>query len=144
MTASRETLAAHLYGQAEATRQRHAVLHADIAAEDAAAAACDAEADALRAEIAQFHGWADETVPGGGAYRLSKAVVEERDRRELLEIEVVRLRERLKTISVHLRELSTQAAEEPPASVLAARADEALSMLERVREIGGAAGETPR
>ena len=131
-----QTLAAHLYRHAETVRARHAALDDAIAAEDAAASTARGTSGALRAEIAQFHGWVSGEHQGGGAYRLSRQLHEERDRRLLLESEVGLLRDRLGAIGKHVATLSHVNSGPTPASTLAAHTTDALLGLGRLEDLG--------
>ena len=82
-----ETLAAHLFRHAAAARDKHAELEAAILAEEEASAAAESDSNALRAEIKQYHGWLSGEREGGSAYRMSKAIQDERERRVMLESE---------------------------------------------------------
>lgn len=93
------------------------------------------EAATLRAEIEQYHGWIAEEIEGGAAYRLGKALVEERERRTALEGEVASLHARLASMSDVLQALVARARREPPLVTQARAADGALSALERLRQL---------
>ncbi len=137
MSVSVETLAAHLHRHASAQAAAHAAIEREIDAEHAARRDAEAAADALRSELAQYHGWLhDEQQEGGAAYRMSKAVHEEMDRRVLLEEEVAALRVRLHAISGSLQRLSEQAAAAPPDAVLHSSAGDALRHLKLLARLG--------
>ena len=108
---------------------------AKLHAEQAAEAATRAEVAALSAELEQYEGWIADTLEGGGVYRLSKALIEERDRRAALERETSALRSKLAVVSSHVNGLTEHAAREPPQAVQARAADDALRHLNRLREI---------
>ena len=131
-----ETLAATLYQHALAIRQRHSGFEALIEQEHAAQETAEAESAVLRAEIAQYPGWIDESLDGGAAYRLSKALADERERRMMLENEVATLRERLASASSQLKSLMHHATTMPQQQQARA-AEDALTYLSRVRELGG-------
>jgi hypothetical protein len=136
-----ETLAAYLYRHAETARQRHAALVTKLRTEEAAEAAIAAETAALQAELEQYRGWISETREGGSAYRLSKALVEERERRCALEKELGALRSRLSELYGQLQHAVKAAKSETPQQTQARAADEALVHLTRLRQLSQTAGK---
>ena len=134
-----ETIAQILYQHAETARQRHAAVEARLMAEEAAEAAAQAETSALQAEIKQYRGWISEELDGGAAYRLSKSLHDERDRRSALEEQVRVLRGNLTSVAGTLKDLVQDAKNDPPAVVQARAADAALSALEKLRAVSEAA-----
>ena len=124
-----ETLATLLYRHAETARQRHAAVQACIATEKAAEEAARAESGVLAAEIQQYRSWIAEERQGGGAYRLSKALHEERDRRAALEEQVRSLKSSLSKQSELVKGLVRQATSEQPAARQARVADEVCAAL---------------
>lgn len=128
-----ESLAAHLLGHAQAARNRHAAIEAHIAAEEVQARHADEQADALRAEIAQYRGWLDGEL-GGSSYRMSKAIHDERERRAMLEGELGLLRERLASASASLARLQNLGQNSAPAQQARA-ADGALAQLKRLHDL---------
>ena len=137
-----ETLAAHLLRHASAARDRHASLEAAIADEDTARAAVEEESDALRAEIDQYRGWLSGEREGGSAYRMSKAIQDERERRAMLEGELGSLRERLSSASVSLARLQHLGRETPEAQQARA-AESALAQLARLHQLSLASAAPP-
>ena len=130
-----EHLAAHLYLHAEAARQRHHAIQSKLDAELAREAAARKESQSLLAEFAQYQGWINEDIEGGGAYRLSKDLVEERERRAALEKEVSSLKGRLSELSGTLQDLVRQAKMPTPAATQAKAADDALSNLKKLKAL---------
>ena len=137
-----EALAQHLFLHAESARQRTAALEARLHAEEAAEALARAESDALRAELRQYKGWIDEEIEGGTAYRLSKLVNDERERRANLESAVTTLRGHLAGLSEQLKVAGEAAKGETLEQQQARTADEALSALERLRRISASGAAT--
>ena len=132
-----ETIAHYMYLYTESARRRHAEMEARLLAEEVAETAAQAETMSLQAEIKQYRGWISEELDGGGAYRLSKSLVDERDRRSALEEQVKVLRGNLFSVAGTLKHLVQRAGEDPPAVVQARAADAALSALERLRAVSG-------
>ena len=130
-----ETLAAHLHQHAEVARQRSAAIQAALSAEEAAEARAREETEALRAELRQYHGWINKELEGGHAFRLSKALHDERERKSNCEREVAALREHFASLSAQLQVLVSQARGETAEQRQVRAADEALSSLERLRRI---------
>ena len=98
-----------------------------------------AETEALQAELKQYNGWINEEIEGGHAFRLSKNLHDERERRAGLEREVAVLRRHLTDMSSELKEMARQAASETAEQQQVRVADEALSSLEKLRMISEAA-----
>ena len=129
-----ETLAAHLLQHAVAVRESHARLEDGVLAEEESEAAVRREIAVLQAELQQYRGWISEEREGGTAYRLSKALAEERERNMVLERGVAGLRGRLAEMSTHLSRLQ-QSIHDSPAAQQARAADEALQQLSRLRKL---------
>ena len=163
-----QTLSAYLYQHAETARQRSAALEAKLRAEEAAEVrghrynfpptlahrplsfshhcafaavqfVARAETEALQAELKQYNGWINEEIEGGYAFRLSKNLHDERERRAGLEREVAVLRRHLVDMSSELKEMVRMAASETAEQQQVRVADEALSSLEKLRMISEAA-----
>ena len=130
-----ETLSATLHQHAVAVRERHAAIERLIEDERAAEEASQAESTVLQAEIAQYRGWISEEIEGGGAYRLNKALADERERRSALENEVAMLKQRLSGASAQLKSLVHQATTTPQVQQARA-AEEALQHLSKMRQLG--------
>ena len=128
-----ETLAAYLYMHAETARQKSAVLDAKMRHEEAAEALALAETEALRAELAQYHGWLAKEVEGGEGFRLSVRLSEERKKRAALEEDVVKLRIQLGGIMGKVKQLDVHG--ETPEQQQVTGADAALGSLERLRRL---------
>jgi len=129
-----ETLAAHLLTHAAAVRDHHAQLEAAIVAEETAAAKARGETEALQAELEQYHGWISGEREGGSAYRMSKALHDEQERRASVEAEVAALHGKLGTMSERLQAL-VQMSRDSPQAQQARAADEALSHLALLRQV---------
>jgi len=129
-----ETLAAHLLRHACAARDRHAELEGLIADEEVITRRADEEASAIRAEIDQFHGWLSGELEGGAAYRTSKAIQDERERRAMLEGELHLLRNRLTEASASLGRLQELHNNNPSAQQFRA-AEGALKQLQRLHAL---------
>jgi hypothetical protein len=129
-----ETLAAHLLRHACAARDRHAELEGLIADEEVITRRADVEASAIRAEINQFHGWLSGELEGGAAYRMSKAIQDERERRAMLEGELHLLRTRLTEASASLGRLQELHNNNPSAQQFRA-AEGALKQLQRLHAL---------
>ena len=130
-----ETLAAYLYRHAEVARRRHNDIQSKLDDEVAAEGALRKESQTLLAEFAQYQGWINEDIEGGSTYRLSKDLVEERERRDTLESEISVLRSTLSQLSGTLQELVKQAKMETPAATQARAANEALNNLARLKAL---------
>mmetsp|Transcript_48430 Transcript_48430/g.134244 ORF Transcript_48430/g.134244 Transcript_48430/m.134244 type:complete len:149 (-) Transcript_48430:205-651(-) len=140
-------LAGHLFRDAQEAAGRLEALAGHLDAEEAAAADLLAECEALRREGAQYRGWiANADAAAGEAYRLSKALHEESDRRMVLEHEVFLLKSKLRAISSSLNSLTQrQQAQAADNSAIADSADDVLRQLESLRGggRGAAQGEEP-
>ena len=129
-----ETLAAHLFTHAAAVRDRHAQLEADIVSEEAATTAVRGETAALQAELEQYEGWLSGELEGGAAYRMSKELHDEHEKRTSAEAEVTALRTKLATMSTHLQAL-VQQSRNLPQTQQARAADDALAHLALLRDV---------
>ena len=128
-------LAALLHRHATASRDRLDALRAELAAEDAARAAIAEELGTLSSELTMYECWASGELHDGEAYRVSRAIVEERDRRLLLEQEVAALRERLAAIGNSVNHLVV-ARQERDTAVVGSAADAALVLTAHIKQIG--------
>ena len=132
---SASAVAALLHRHASASRQRLEALRQELAAEDVARAAAAEELGALSSELATFEGWASGELHDGEAYRLSRAIVDERDRRLLLEQEVAALRTRLAAIGKSVGHL-VDARQQRGTTVVGSAAVSALSLTAQIRNLG--------
>lgn len=130
-----ETLAAYLHQHARTAAQRTAALEAKLHAEEAAEAAAHAETDMLRAELQQYRGWINEEIEGGHAFRLSKSLHEERERRGEIEQQVASLKTKFSLLAGELKEMMRKITAETPEQHQIRAADEALSALEKLKRI---------
>lgn len=128
-----QTLALYLHRHAERRSARIQELKKDLADEAAEEAKLHDTIVALRTEKAQYEAWIANAHGDGEAYRLSKSLCNERERRLVLEDEVSALRAKLNAISMSLRGLN--------ASIVAGRAEvtksagAALADVERLRSL---------
>ena len=97
-----------------------------------------AETDALRAERRQYGGWISGEVEGGEAFRVSMALHVERAKHRGLEEQIRDVRNQLTDISAHVRQLVEEANGETPNQRKMRLADEAMSALERLKQVSEA------
>jgi len=130
-----EDAAARLLHDAMARCGRLDTMREGIAAEDMVSAELRPDIEALQREVEQFRGWIDNgSQEAGEAYRLSKALCEEQDRRVALEDEVFTLRGKLASISTSVRAIAQQqAAQDASESAIESRAADALAQLQVLR-----------
>ena len=163
-------LAGHLFRDAQDAAERMDALQASLDAEQATTDDLDAECEALRREEMQYKSWiADTGDAAGEAYRLSKTLHEEHDRRVVLEhevrahllpdiapnrperlpsvvLQVFQLKSKLRAISRSLQSFSQkQGVREASGSQIESNATDALRHLELLRAVerAPAAAERP-
>mmetsp|Transcript_32673 Transcript_32673/g.73808 ORF Transcript_32673/g.73808 Transcript_32673/m.73808 type:complete len:178 (-) Transcript_32673:369-902(-) len=111
-------------------------LRADIFEEEQISSELRPDIKTLQDEISQFLSWIAADGPDGEAYRLSKLLCEEQDRRITLEDEAFRLRGRLSAISSSLHALTQQhAAQAASESAIKSYASVVLHQLEQLRNV---------
>ena len=103
-----ETLAVRLHRFAQEEALRVHSLQEQLKQEESTSVLLDREIAELGNELEEYRGWLSDELEGSEAFLLSKSLVEERDRRELLDKECVELRSKLGSISELVRQLSAQ------------------------------------
>ena len=136
MAADAETLVKHLFRDAQDTAERVDALDSSMADEDEETAKLLLECEALQREEEQYQGWLSSGDTSGEAYRLSKTLHEEHDRRVILEHEVFLLKSKLRAISGSLQTLTQK--QEASGSAIESGATDILRQLERLRRGRGA------
>ena len=131
-----ETLAVRLHRHAQEGAARIGALRQELEREEAATVLLERELGSMEDEAANYSRWLGQDAAGGEAFRMSKALVEERDRRVLLEQECAALRSKLTAVSTMVRKLTEQREEaqrREQETGLEASTTQALEHLARLR-----------